>query len=90
MLRLFGQRGRDFVMTFEEAGRWDQRSLRSMLVRGWVSYWPNKGIYLTKEGEEAWEEFRGTDIHRRNPKAPLTSYLDLGNYGLNNKARGAA
>ena len=90
MLTMFIDMKEGQYMTEEEAMRWDQRSFRSMLVRAWVSYRPNHGFFVTKEGREAMQEFLSTDIARQNPGSPLTSYFDASAYGLKRKTAGKA
>jgi hypothetical protein len=90
MLRVFAHAHDDFYMSIEQAQRFDQRPFRSMLVQEWIAYRPGKGFFLTRKGQDAWEEFRGTDIKRKDPRAPITSYFDMSTYGLDHKARGAA
>jgi|SRR5215467_4427651 len=80
---------RDIAMPIEEAQRWDQRPFRSMLIQGWVRYAGN-GFKITREGRQAWEEFQHTDILRKNPNLPLTSYFDPDAYGLKTRVRGRA
>jgi hypothetical protein len=79
MLHLFAQR-RDVYMTASDAARYDQRPFRSMLIQRWIAYRPGHGFHITREGLEAWEEFRGTDIKRLNPNAPLTRFFDITRY----------
>ena len=90
MLHRFAQ-DRGGYMSVDEARVYDQRPFRSMLVQGWIAYRPKHGFFITKEGLAAWEEFRATDIRRKDSSAPLTRYFDSAAYGLDKpKARGAA
>jgi hypothetical protein len=52
-----------------------QRAFRSFLVRGWIAFAQERGFYLTEQGQSAWENFRRTNIHRKNPEAPLARYF---------------
>jgi hypothetical protein len=85
MLRLFHELGRQKYMTVEEAGAYDQRPFRSMLIRGYVAYAPRRGFHLTRLGEESYLDFISTDIHRKHMDSPLTSYFDAAAYGLDDK-----
>ena len=78
MLREFAQGG---YMTIAQAQAYDQRPFRSMLIRKWVAY-TGHGFHITAEGKKAWYEFEHTDIARKNPTLPLTSYFDPAAYGL--------
>lgn len=69
-------------MTIDEARTYDQRALRSMLIRKYVAYHAGRGFYFTKDGKNAWEEFGDTDIRRKHPELPLTAYFDANAYGL--------
>ena len=89
MLQMFHELGAGAFMTVEEAQRYDQRPFRSMLIRQWISYRAGRGFQITREGEAAWSEFLSTDIARKNPTRPLTSYFDPTAYGLHRKARAA-
>lgn len=82
MLRTFIDGGSGFYMPIEEAQTFDQRPFRSMLIQGWVSFRPGRGFHITQEGRDAWQEFYSTDITRKNPTLPLTSYFDATAYGL--------
>jgi hypothetical protein len=82
LLKAFAEERAGYYMGMEEAGRFDQRPFRSMLVRRWVAYKPRHGFHITKDGEAAWREFQMTDILRKNPHAPLTAYFDPTAYGL--------
>lgn len=88
MLKIFAQNGREFYLTIEQAQRYDQRPFRSMLIQEWISFKPGHGFHVTPKGMDAWEEFRGTKITRKDPSAPLTSYFELGN--LSHRISGAA
>jgi hypothetical protein len=85
MLKAFIDMKTTNYMSVEEAGIWDQRPFRSMLIQGWVEYFPGRGFHVTKKGVAAWEEFRSTDILRKDPSMPLTSYFDPDAYGLRRK-----
>jgi hypothetical protein len=76
MLRALVDNGSDHYMSIEEAQRFDQRPFRSMLIQGWAAYRPGRGFHVTREGKEAMLEFLQTDILRKNPTGPLTSYFD--------------
>lgn len=80
MLEIFAE-GRSFL-SIAQAQTFDQRPFRSMLIRDWVSYVPTKGFRITEKGKAAWDEFRHTEIARKNPLAPLTAYFDPTAYGL--------
>lgn len=82
MLLALVQNGRSGYMNYAEAAKFDQRPFRSMLIRGWCAYRPGRGFHITREGEAAMEEFRTTDILRKNPDRPLTRYFDATAYGL--------
>jgi len=82
MLKIFAEGGSDYYMRVEDARIWDQRPFRSMLIQEWISYRPGRGFHITKEGRAAWEEFRHTEIKRKNPTLPLTAYFDATAYGL--------
>jgi hypothetical protein len=86
MLKTFIERGND-PMSIEEAGIWDQRPFRSMLIQQWIEYVPTRGFRVTKKGRAAWEEFRSTSILRRDPSMPLTAYFDPDAYGLRKKTK---
>lgn len=75
-------------MSIEQAQKFDQRPFRSMLIREWIAYRPGRGFHLTREGREAWHDFHATDISRRHPELPLTSYFDPTQYGLKPPAKG--
>ena len=87
MLKALFDNGSDHYMTIEEAQRFDQRPFRSMLIRRWCVFRPGRGFHITKEGKLAVYEFEGTDITRKHPELPLTSYFDAAAYGLNIKRR---
>ena len=72
----------DNYMDIETAQRYDQRPFRSMLIRKWIAFRPGHGFYLTKEGKNAWLDYHGTEIWRKNPNLPLTAYFDVTAYGL--------
>jgi|SRR5215471_10798301 len=80
MLQVFMDHGDHWYMSVSQACRYDQRPFRSMLVREWIHYVPGRGFYITKAGKEAWRAFHGTQITRRNPLLPLTSYIDPATY----------
>lgn len=82
MLHAFVELGENRFMSFEDAHHWDQRPFRSMLIQKWVAYRPGRGFHITREGRKAWNEFLSTDIARKNPQMPLTSYFDPTAYGL--------
>jgi hypothetical protein len=82
MLRTFAVAGKDFYMSIKDAGLYDQRPFRSMLIHGWIEYKRGRGFHITPEGREAWKEFEHTEIFRRNPLGPLTAYFDPTAYGL--------
>jgi hypothetical protein len=87
MLRALFQNGVDGYMSIEEAQKFDQRPFRSMLIHRWCAYRPGRGFHITKEGQQAMYEFEDTDILRKNPSLPLTSYFDAVAYGLSTKRR---
>lgn len=82
MLKTFAIAGGGFYMSVKDAGLYDQRPFRSMLIQKWIEYKPGKGFHITPEGREAWREFEHTEIFRRNPLGPLTAYFDATAYGL--------
>jgi hypothetical protein len=82
MMQAFLDGGLNFYMDIIEAHRYDQRPFRSMLIRKWIAYKPGRGFYLTREGRDAWRDYHGTEIMRKNPTLPLTSYFDATAYGL--------
>ncbi len=82
MIQAFLSLGAGRFMSITDAKAFDQRPFRSMLIQGWVSYRASHGFYLTKEGRAAWEDYHHTDIARKNPSLPLTSYFDPETYGL--------
>jgi hypothetical protein len=82
MLAAFCDQKNGEYMAVDEAQVWDQRPFRSMLIRNYVAYRPGHGFHITKEGREAMKEFEDTDILRKNPLLPLTSYFDPTAYGL--------
>jgi hypothetical protein len=69
-------------MSIEQAQHYDQRPFRSMLIRGWVAYRPGRGFHVTPLGRKAFDTFHHTEIGRKNPYAPLTSFFDPTEYGL--------
>jgi hypothetical protein len=87
MLRTFIDSGPGFFMAVSEADAYDQRPFGSMLHRGWISYRPGRGFFLTKEGRAAWENFQATDIMRKDRSRPLTHYFDPVAYGLRSPKR---
>jgi hypothetical protein len=82
MLRALCDNGVNGCMSTEEAQTFDQRPFRSMLIQGWCAYRTRRGFHVTKKGEAAMREFLSTDIARKNPKLPLTSYFDPTLYKL--------
>ena len=85
MLRTFYDLG-DKYMTQEEAKQWDQRPFRTMLIRGYIQYRLNRGFKITKVGKRALMEFLATDIARKDPSKPLTSYFDPDAYKLTKRS----
>jgi len=75
MLQAFIDAPRGHHMTKEEAMAYDQRPFRSMLIRKYIDY-DAAGFFLTELGRRAWEDFRTTDISRKNSRMPLTAYFD--------------
>lgn len=82
MLKMLFDNGSDGYMSIEEAQAFDQRPFRSMLIQKWAAYRAGRGFHITKEGKQAMYEFVTTDIVRKNPSAPLTSFFDATAYGL--------
>ena len=82
MLKVFASEQLGFHMSEKDAMTFDQRPFRSMLMRGWVSYKPGKGFYLTHAGRDAWIEFGSRSIFRLHPERGLTAYFDRTAYGL--------
>jgi len=89
LMKVFAMEQAGFHMSLEDAGTFDQRPFRSMLIQKWVAYKPGKGFgfYLTREGRDAWAEFNATNIFRLHPDAPLTRYFDPTAYGLTVKQK---
>lgn len=79
---MFADLGIDGYMSVEDAGHWDQRPFRSMLIQKWIAYRPGRGFHLTPKGKDAMKEFQSTDIARKNYNAPLTAFFDATAYGL--------
>jgi hypothetical protein len=69
-------------MSIESAQHFDQRPFRSMLIRQWITYRPGRGFHITTQGRKAHAEFHHTEIARKNPTLPLTSYFDPTAFGL--------
>lgn len=70
-------------LNIPSAQHFDQRPFRSLLVRRWIVYSRNHGgFHVTREGRQAWDEFRHADIQRRDPTGPLTRFFDPTQYGL--------
>jgi hypothetical protein len=69
-------------MSIAQAQHYDQRPFRSMLIRKWIAYRPGHGFHITPAGRKAHQEFHHTEIARKNPLLPLTSYFDYTAYGL--------
>jgi hypothetical protein len=82
MLQTFVNQAAGWYMTIPQAQEYDQRPFRSMLIQGWIAYAPTRGFHITRKGRAAWQEFQSTEIHRKNPLLPLTSYFDPNAYGL--------
>lgn len=82
LLEHFAGQPNTYRMSLDAARLYDQRPFRSALIQGWVKYRRGEGFYLTKAGAEALWEFHHTDIFRKNPSSPLTSYFDPTAYGL--------
>jgi hypothetical protein len=82
MLQALYDNGVEGYMSIQQAQAFDQRPFRSMLIRKWCAYRPGKGFHITQAGRDALEEFHATDIARKNPHLPLTSYFDMAAYGL--------
>jgi hypothetical protein len=82
MLKTFAVGGSGYHMSIKDAGLYDQRPFRSMLIQSWIEYKPAKGFHITQAGRDAWKEFENTEIFRRNPLGPLTAYFDPTAYGL--------
>ncbi len=85
MVKAFLDAG-DGYMDEETAQQYDQRPFRSMLIRKWIDYRPGYGFYLTKLGREAWRDYHGTAIWRKNPTLPLTAYFNPTLYQLKARA----
>jgi hypothetical protein len=82
MMKAFLDGGDSYYMDIEEAQRYDQRPFRSMLIRKWIAYRPGRGFHLTRDGRNAWRDYHGTEIWRKNPTLPLTAYFDVTAYHL--------
>jgi hypothetical protein len=87
MLRAFAEQRDGYHMTIGQAQVFDQRPFRSMLIQKWVAFRPGKGFHITREGREAWRDYHETEIFRKNPVGPLTSYFDAAAYGLKTNVR---
>jgi hypothetical protein len=81
MLELLVNQKNEYL-SYEQAQELDQRPFRSMLIQKWVSYRPQRGFRVTKEGVDAWNEYLAADITRKNTHAPLTKIFDAVFYGL--------
>jgi len=81
MVKAFIDSGENY-MDIEAAQRYDQRPFRSLLIRKWVAFRPGHGFYLTRAGKDAWRNYHGTEIWRKNPTLPLTAYFDITAYKL--------
>lgn len=77
----------DSYMPIALAQTFDQRPFRSMLIQKWIAYHPGRGFRITREGKQAWEEFRHTTIERKNHFLPLTRYFDPAAFGLHHPYR---
>ena len=77
------------LMSIERAQTYDQRPFRSMLIQEWIAY-TGQGFRITDKGREAWREFQSTEIWRKDPRKPLTSYFDPSVYGLKLVKKSAA
>jgi hypothetical protein len=53
-----------------------------MLIRRWITWRPGHGFHITTAGRKAHAEFHHTEIARKNPTLPLTSYFDPSAFGL--------
>ena len=82
MLKTFFDLGMGKYLTQDQARAFDQRPFRSMLVRNYIRYVPNRGFTLTKLGHQALVVFIATDIVRKDPTRPLTAYFDPSVYKL--------
>lgn len=82
LLKTFIELRGNHYMSVEDAQEYDQRPFRSMLIQKWVDYTPGRGFHVTQTGKEAWKQFNTTNITRKNPTMPLTSYFDPTAYGL--------
>jgi hypothetical protein len=83
MLRTFANEGEQYRMNIADAGVFDQRPFRSMLMRQYV-VWdrrPNNhgkvGFKLTADGRQAFLDFETTNILRRVASMQLTSYFQV-------------
>lgn len=63
----------------------DQRPLRSMLMRKYVTY-SDTGFHITKAGMEALNTFEEQNILRKDPSRPLTSYFNTRLYHIKGAA----
>jgi len=77
-------------MSIEQAQHYDQRPFRSMLIQGWIAYRFGRGFHITPEGRKAFDVFHHTEIGRKNPLMPLTSFFDPTAYGLKQTERARA
>lgn len=78
MLMVFATENSYYRMTIEQAGQFDQRAFRSMLMREYV-VWDrvNKGFRLTSIGRDAFVKFQETDILRKVASLDLTAYFKM-------------
>jgi hypothetical protein len=82
LLRVFGSNS---WFSLSAVAHYDQRAFRSMLVRQYIDYRPDKGFRMTPLGRDVLQSFKETDISRTDPSLPLTSYFDPAAYGLTPK-----
>jgi hypothetical protein len=66
-----------------------QGTFGSLVRRGWVSYSPKYGFYITEEGQEVLEP-NPDSILRKNVTPHLTKYFDAEKYKLRLVKKGAA
>ena len=74
-------RSTDYI-SYQDAQIFDQRPFGSMWRRKYMAFRPGKGFHITEEGRQAWRTFHETEIFRKNPFGPLSSYFDAAAYGL--------
>ena len=82
MLRIFATEGKEYRMSIEVAGKFDQRPFGSMLANEYI-LWDRKGnkggergFAITDKGREAYRQFETANILRKIANLHLTHYFD--------------